>query len=210
MSNTQYAFLMKSRVPSREALQASIDQLGFDMQVDPELNLLDDVGFSPCQLNGMSDFGFELFAGNSDDEDFQDVAGDNDFYLSFSWGGRMEDLACTMIVSCALAKDFGAIISYEGDEPDSFDEMLSSTTEILDDLKNGTTDGGVSDVREDVTPPGVEIQIAGGGRPIGGDYFQLLRRQMALMELWVAGTITGKQRAELAEVDAALFKLKNH
>lgn len=142
MSNTQYAFLKKSQIPSREALQASIDQIGFDMKVDPELKLLDDTGFSPCRLNGLSDVGFELFPGNSeevtgDDEDFKAIAGDNDFCLSFSWGGRMEDLACTMIVSCALAKDFGAVISYEGDEPGDIADLLSATTELMEELKAG-------------------------------------------------------------------------
>ncbi|WP_157598189.1 MULTISPECIES: hypothetical protein [unclassified Rhizobacter] len=36
-------------------------------------------------------------------------------------------------VSCALTKDFGAIVSYEGEEPEPLDEMLEATQEIIRD-----------------------------------------------------------------------------
>lgn len=37
MSNTQVAFIGRARVPSRSALQASIDALGFDLKLDPQV-----------------------------------------------------------------------------------------------------------------------------------------------------------------------------
>ena len=49
----------------------------------------------------------------------------------------MKDLACVMIVSCALAKDFGSVISFEGDAPEPLDAMLDSTRKIVADAIAG-------------------------------------------------------------------------
>src|SRR5436190_15282525 len=138
MSNTQFAFIKGTRVPSREALQASIDSLGFDMQVDPELKLLEDEGFSPCTLGGRGETGFELFVTSTsdvieDEESLADIASDNDTCLSLVWHGSMRDLACVMIVSCALARDFGAIISFEGETPEPLETLLSGARDALKD-----------------------------------------------------------------------------
>lgn len=136
MSNTQFAFIQRSRVPGRQALQASIDSLGFDLQLHPELNLLEDEGLSPCVLGGVPGMGFELFTTSTadvveDEEDLADVAGENDLCLSLIWHGSMKDCACVMIVSCALARDFGAIISFEAEPPVSLDELLAGTREAI-------------------------------------------------------------------------------
>ena len=48
MSNTQYVFLSKSRIPDRAALQASVEELGFDLKLHPELQLIQDEGFPLC------------------------------------------------------------------------------------------------------------------------------------------------------------------
>jgi hypothetical protein len=141
VSNTLFAFLKKLNVPSQNALQASIDALGFDLKIDPDMKLLVDTGFSPCQLNGVGDVGFELLyedsksliAGN---EEFRFIAGENDVCISFSWGGRMKDFACVMIVSCALAKDFDAVVTYEGQEPGNLADMLAATAEIIEYAMN--------------------------------------------------------------------------
>jgi hypothetical protein len=61
MSNTQIAFLNRSNVPDRGALQASIDRLGFNLTLHPEFTAFEDAGFSPCVLNGTPDVGFEVF-----------------------------------------------------------------------------------------------------------------------------------------------------
>ena len=62
MSNTQFAFLKRKSVPSREVLQAAIDALGFDLKLHPDLDLVKDTGFSPCVLEGVPEVGFELFS----------------------------------------------------------------------------------------------------------------------------------------------------
>lgn len=136
MSNTQYAFLDRACVPDRSALQASIDALGFGLQLHPDFTPFTDSGFSPCLLGGKEGPGFEIYYQTSSeatggDEGFSALAGDRDFCISMVWRGSMKDLACVMIVSRALTKDFGAVVSYEGEDPSSFDEMLEATQEIV-------------------------------------------------------------------------------
>jgi hypothetical protein len=138
MSNTQIAFLNRANVPNREALQASIERLGFNLQLDPEFSPFDDSGFSPCTLDGTPDVGFEVhYAPASEvidgDSDRAAIAGDRDFSMSMVWGGSMKDCACVMIVSCALATDFGAIVTYEGEPPESIEAMLENTRSIIAD-----------------------------------------------------------------------------
>ena len=138
MSNVQYAFLDRARVPDRPALQASIDALGFDLKLYPDFTPFTDEGFSPCVLGGEEGPGFEIAyqtasEATDDDEDFLAIADGRDYCITLVWRGSMKDLACVMIVSCALTKDFGAVVSYEGDEPSPLDEMLASTKEILID-----------------------------------------------------------------------------
>jgi hypothetical protein len=140
MSNTQYAFLDRSRVPTRELLQASIDALGFDLKLHPALDLLNDAGFSPCVLYGIPDVGFELFSEPAadvigDNEEFKEAIGTRDFSLSMVWRGSMKDCAAVMIVSYALAKDFGAAISYEGEPPEPLESLLQALPEIIAEAK---------------------------------------------------------------------------
>ena len=131
MSNTQYAFLQKNHVPNRQALQAAIDALGFDLQLDPEFTPFEDEGFSPCVLFGEQDedVGFEIFYQPAadiveDDEDFQRIAGERDYCIS-------------MIVSAALAKDFAAVVLLEGDRPDPLKKLLSEDATAVQDPRAG-------------------------------------------------------------------------
>lgn len=141
MSNTQFAFMKKSAVPAVAALQQSIDTLGFDLKLDTALDFFEDEGFSPCVFNGEPDIGFELSSAPAadfldDDEDFKQIAGENDWCISMSWRGSMKDCASVMIVSSALAKDFGAVISYEGDPAEEVAEMLEGTRKIVEELQS--------------------------------------------------------------------------
>lgn len=142
MSNTQYAFLSQDRVPNRQALQASIDALGFELQLDPDFTPFEDEGFSPCVLFGEEDedVGFEIFYEPAaevveDDEEFQRIAGDRDFCMSMSWGGSLKDYAAVMVVSAALAKDFAAVVSFEGEPPDPPEKLLSEASSALQDAR---------------------------------------------------------------------------
>lgn len=139
MSNTQFAFINKGSVPGKEAWQKSIDDLNFKirLQIDPELEPLEDEGFSPCVWgNTDDDVGFEIYYEPSeyihdDDEDLIKIIGGRDYCISMCWGGSMKDCAAVMIACCALAKDFGAVISYEGEEPDTLDKLIIDTNDII-------------------------------------------------------------------------------
>ncbi len=136
MSNTQFAFIERSRVPDRSALQASIDALGFDLQLHPEYTRFEDSGFLPFILNGREGFGFEIYYQDAseiigEDQGLLTLAGGRNYCISMLWSSSMNDLACVMIVSCALTKDFGAVVSYEGEPPEPLEKMLASTQDIL-------------------------------------------------------------------------------
>lgn len=136
MSNTQFVFISKVSVPSRSALQASIDKLGFDLRVDPELNLATDSGFSPCILQGIPDVGFELSSGPAaavldENPHVADLSQGLDFCIQMIWHGNFKDCAAALIVACALATDFGAVVSYEGNPPDSAKDMLKEIPSAL-------------------------------------------------------------------------------
>lgn len=140
MSNTQYAFLNRAQVPDRSALQASIDALGFDLRLHPQFTPFIDSGFSPCVLCGKEGPGFEIYYAPSKvvtdgNEDFLALAEGRDFCISMVWRGSMKDLACVMVVSCALAKDFGAIVSYEGEATFPLAAMLAATPALIRDAE---------------------------------------------------------------------------
>jgi hypothetical protein len=138
VSNIQYAFIERQSVPSRSQLQEAIDALGFDLKIHPEYTAFVDSGFLPFTLNGENGPGFEIqyFPAselNSDDEALLRYAAGRDFCISMSWRGSMKDLACVLLVSCALVKDFGAVVSYEGEPPESLSSMLAVVPEVLAD-----------------------------------------------------------------------------
>ncbi|MBF7073962.1 hypothetical protein ISG33_11180 [Glaciecola sp. MH2013] len=139
MSNTQFAFLKKENVPTQAQWQKAIDELNFQVRltIDPELAPFEDEGFSPCQWGDTDeDVGFEICYEPAedvfdDDDEFKSVAAGNDYCISMSWGGELKDCAAVMIASCALATSFDAVISYEGDEPDSLEKLVSNTKDVI-------------------------------------------------------------------------------
>lgn len=132
MSNTLYVFLMRDKMPNREALQKSIDALGFDLKLDPDFTPFGDSGFSPCVLNGSGDVGFEvLYESAAEYEDLERIAGENDLCMTMTWHSSMGDCACASIVSCALAKDFGAVVSYEGYDPEPFEKLWQDAKDVM-------------------------------------------------------------------------------
>ena len=133
MSNTQFVFINQTDIPAREQLQGTIDQLGYDLKLDPELSLKDDEGFSPCILNGESKVGFELdcqptsnvVAGN---KDFEKMAGGKDTCITMTWGR-------VLIVSYALMKEYNAITTYEGEELDTLESLHTDIHAALNEEK---------------------------------------------------------------------------
>jgi hypothetical protein len=138
VSNIQYAFVEQGLVPGRSQLQEAIDALGFDIKLHPECTPFEDSGFLPFALNGEEGPGFDIqfvpsSEPTSDDEVLERYAGGRDFCISMTWHGSMKDLACVLLVRCALAKDFGAVVCYEGEPPESLDRMLAVVPEVLAD-----------------------------------------------------------------------------
>jgi len=140
MSQTQYAFMKKSNIPSQKEWQKAIDELQFDihLQLDSDLVPFNDSGFSPCKWgNTDHDVGFEIDYEPSvdvfgNDSEFERLAGEgNDYCISFCWRGNMKDCAAVLIASCALANSFGAIVSYEGEFPEPISKQLESARSVI-------------------------------------------------------------------------------
>lgn len=47
----------------------------------------------------------------------------------------MKDCAAVMIVRCALAKHCDAVITYEGEPPESLENLLQGATSILEEAR---------------------------------------------------------------------------
>jgi len=142
MSQTQFAFLKKDAVPTKDQLQASLDSLGFDLKIDPEWTPFEDEGFSPCILKGESDIGFEVYyeptadlLEDDDDEEFARIIGSNDYSIYMCWGGSFKDCMSVLMVSIALAKDFGATISYQGESEESIEGMQAGIEECAKEIE---------------------------------------------------------------------------
>lgn len=135
MANEQFAFLKSSRVPTRDQWQQAIDRAGFDLKLDLTFEPTKNSGFVPCKLNG-AESGVEMYFDDSSDfmEAFAEVAADRDCCISFRWGGGMQECACAMIASFALASEFDAIVSYEGEQPyENLADFRRDTDAILKD-----------------------------------------------------------------------------
>lgn len=140
--NTQYCFLFSHIFPTKESLQKAVDDLGFGLMLDPELDVEKGEGFSPCDLQGYEDVGFEIEIGtvdelfeDEDDEEFAEHIGKRNRYISMSWGGNYEDCLSVMIVTKALLRSFDAVTTYDCEEPDSESEIEAGIQECLKELK---------------------------------------------------------------------------
>ncbi len=133
MSNTQFIFINKEDVPTQEQWQISIDKLNLPVriQIDKDLTPFEDEGFIPCIWgNSNGDVGFEIFyevASDAceDDDELLEVANGKDYCISMCWGGEIKDCLAVLIASCALASSFNAIVSYEGENPESVEGQLT-------------------------------------------------------------------------------------
>ena len=143
MANEQYAFIQKHKVPSRAQWQEAVDAAGFDLQIDPELQVFAHVGFMPCKLLGKNS-GVEMYYSPAnevfdDPAATEELAGDRDYCISFRWGSSFCEAACAMILSYVLANSFGAVVSYEGEEPRP--DLAALRKETDDILKEAAKEG---------------------------------------------------------------------
>jgi hypothetical protein len=140
MSNIQYAFIESRHVPDRLSLQVGIDALGFDLKIGDAYIPFKDCDFVPVVLNGQAGHGLDLQFLAAEElatsTELRDVVAGRDQCISMAWHGSFKDLACVMIVSCALAKDFGAVVSYAGEPPESLADLLEAAREALEEAAN--------------------------------------------------------------------------
>jgi hypothetical protein len=136
MANELLAFIDKAKVPSKEAWQAAIDECGFDLQLDPEMKPMEESAFSPATLMGKPS-GVEIYYEGDPEflNGFSSIRQGRDYCVTFRWGGDMSECACASIASYALAKRFGAIVSYEGEDPAGLDDLLKGVQQVLEELK---------------------------------------------------------------------------
>ncbi len=132
MANEQYAFIENAKIPSRVSWQEAIDRCGFNFQLDPDLKPFKDSGFVPCTLHGR-EAGFEIYYDETSEypPELKRFADGRDGCIVFRWGGSMIECASVMIACYALAKDFDAVITYEGEDPDDLENLLSGTNEVI-------------------------------------------------------------------------------
>lgn len=120
MSLELLVMLPTARLPTRAEWQAQIDQLGFDVQLDPELDVARDEGFSPTTIAGRSS-GFEL--------SIVDAAAVAEAYpvrrrqfapagrgIRFRWGGDFAECGCVLAAAAALVHASDAVAYHPADD----------------------------------------------------------------------------------------------
>lgn len=136
MSNELLAFIAKSKVPTKDAWQAAINECGFDLRLDPEMKPIEDSAFSPATLMG-KESGVEIYYEGDPEflNEHSSIRKGRDYCVIFRWGGDMGECACASIASYALAKKFDAIVSYEGEEPAGLEDLLKGVHQVLEELR---------------------------------------------------------------------------
>ncbi|WP_036263758.1 hypothetical protein [Methylocapsa aurea] len=118
MPRSHTAFLNRADAPTRPALQQAIDGLKFKLTLDDAYVPLKTSGYLPCTLDG-EDAGFDIRFQDVDAQSpspaLQSHIGGKDVAIVFRWSGDVRELASAMIVSAALARNFGAMVY----DPDS-------------------------------------------------------------------------------------------
>lgn len=134
MSLEMQVFLRKERVPAVSAWQAAVTTLGIALELDPQLNPLQDSGFSPSKING-NQSGFEIYSEPAaallaEQPRLTKPVADRDWCISFRWGGDLKECACVLGASAALVKTCDAVAYY----PD--DDLIYSLDRLLDEAKS--------------------------------------------------------------------------
>lgn len=108
MSMELHVLLSKSRLPDVGQWQAAIDALGFDVKLDPSLKVESDMGFLPAKFKGR-DSGFEFNVSPASEitdtySEFTNEFAGREVSGNFRWGGDLNEMACALVASAALAK----------------------------------------------------------------------------------------------------------
>jgi hypothetical protein len=120
MANSQTAFMERTRVPDRKALQEAIKGLKFKLTIDDSYVPFECAGYIPCTLDG-EDSGIEIKFGDSspsltDAPQLKTQIGDRDTAITIRWGGDPREHASAMIIAAVLAQSFGALVMRQGED----------------------------------------------------------------------------------------------
>lgn len=120
MANLITAFMDRSQVPDREALQEALKSLKFKLSIDDAYVPFGCKGFIPCTIDG-EDAGIEMrFIDSS--ESFADVPQlkaqieDRDTGINIKWGGDPREHTSAIMVAAALAQNFDALVYRDGED----------------------------------------------------------------------------------------------
>lgn len=108
MSMELHVLLAKPRLPDVRLWQAAIDALGFDVKLDPSLEVESDTGFLSATFKGRdSGFEFDVSPASEITKTYAQFASDfagRDVSVNFRWGGDLNEMACALAASAALAQ----------------------------------------------------------------------------------------------------------
>ena len=135
-----HIFTDDSRIPSRDAWQCEIEQLGLPTLLDSALDLRRDTGFTPTTYQGKAT-GFELYlelAANvlSGYPHVAPKVGDRDKCVTFRWGSDLTECAAALSAAAALAKLTDGVYFYPDDDLlYNADEAIAATRRDLSSIR---------------------------------------------------------------------------
>jgi hypothetical protein len=112
MARALTAYLLRSAIPPRAAMQAAIDALHFPLKLDADYVPFATAGYLPCALDG-EDAGFDLrFNAPPTDlsSSLQAAIGARDTALSVKWSSDPREEGAALMFCAALAHAFGALV----------------------------------------------------------------------------------------------------
>lgn len=140
MARAQTAFMARTAVPARDALQKALDALKLRLVLDDGYVPLESSGYLPCTLDG-EDAGFTLrFRPAQEELSAQPAlaaalatAGEV-VAVEFKWSGDVREEVSAMGVCAALAGSFGAAVLDPAGSPLDAARLLARAKAGLDEL----------------------------------------------------------------------------
>lgn len=134
MSMKQVAFLKIAVMPTKGQIQNYIQKLGYDLQIEGELEKQIDQDGLTCRINGHQTY-FETFVNDANDTISENEADwilpditNQDTAISFVWGADFAAGASIGLVSIALIDLSKALVYYIDDQMKYTKEMLLEDT----------------------------------------------------------------------------------
>ncbi len=120
MSVELHIFMQDSRVPTRDAWQQAIEQLGFPVVLEPSLDPRHDTGYRPTSFRGQpTGFEFYLEAAAGVLSSYSHVVprvGDREKCATFRWGGDLKECGAALSAAAALAQITDGVYFYPDDD----------------------------------------------------------------------------------------------